>query len=289
MINLKAGIDTFLHWRAYDRVAGRFGQSVDRGAQLSDLCAQREDAVTLVNRLRHDGVVVVPGYWPTDICAACCSEIDKLIRSYPESVQRYSGGSDKRMFGAEAVSSLIRKFHEDSFPRKVGEILGGYELYNFATLSARIDASSENNGSGDGWHRDGHGFQFKSIVYLSDVSEDNGPFEYLIGSHKNWRAALDSAWGGLQPAPATRYEVAAIERMNSLYGRTQKSFPASAGTLVLSATAGIHRGRPLRAGTRYALTNYYYNSFQIDEGRIKQFSPLIPGAANRIRSDLSLG
>src|SRR5947208_506487 len=90
---------------------------------------------------------------------------------------------------------------------------------NIDTILAKvIDAIPENNGSGDGWHRDGHSFQFKSILYLSDVNDTNGPFEFLPGSHKRWRAAFDTVIGDLPPAPGTRYEPTLIERMRSRFG-----------------------------------------------------------------------
>jgi hypothetical protein len=162
--------------------------------------------------------------------------------------------------------------------------LGGLSLYNFATLGARIDATGTNNGSGDGWHRDGHGYQFKSIIYLSDVTDENGPFEFLPGSHKRWRALVDTALGELPPAPGTRYDPALVDRMVSRFGFKRQHYTGTAGTLL----SGIHRGRPLHSGRRYALTNYYYHPFQVSEGRIEQFAPMMPGTAERIRSDLSL-
>jgi hypothetical protein len=50
-------------------------------------------------------------------------------------------------------------------------------------------------------------------------------------------------------------------------------------------TSGIHRGRPLEAGCRYALTNYFYHPCQMGEGRVKQFAPLVPGTAERVLTD----
>ena len=41
------------------------------------------------------------------------------------------------------------------------------------------------------------------------------------------------------------------------------SFNYKAGTLILVDTSCLHRGSPLKAGHRYALTNYYYPKGQI--------------------------
>lgn len=192
------------------------------------------------------------------------------------------------MFGVESVSAQLGEFHNDPFLKATGERLGGTSLYNFATLGARIDATAENNGSGDGWHRDAHDFQFKAILYLSDVGPENGPFEYVSGSQKKWRAALDTAVGDFAPAPNTRYEPALVDRLLSRYGRAPDRFVAKAGTLLLVNTSGIHRGRPLQSGSRYALTNYYYHPYQIDRDRVRNFPTLMPGTADRIVSDLRL-
>ena len=287
MLSVRAGIDTFRYWRSARQIAEKHESRVAADA-LAKLRKVRPEAGSILSVIRRDGVAVVPNYWSAEKCVVACAEINRLIGEFPAVVQQFSGGSDKRMFGVEAVSALLNEFHDDPFLREVGEVIGGHSLDNFATLGARIDATSENNGSGDGWHRDAHGYQFKSILYLCDVTEDNGPFEYLPGSHKDWRAALDTTIGNLPPAPASRYESAAIDRMVRRFRLNRTAFPAKAGTLLLVNTSGIHRGRPLRSGTRYALTNYFYHPHQVSEERIRNFPPLMPGAAKRVRTELQL-
>ena len=39
--------------------------------------------------------------------------------------------------------------------------------------------------SGGGWHRDAHDCQFKVLMYLSDVNEKNGCFQFITNSSKN--------------------------------------------------------------------------------------------------------
>jgi hypothetical protein len=191
------------------------------------------------------------------------------------------------MYGVEHASPALMAFHDEPVLRRFGELLGGRDLYNFATLGARIEASANNSGSGNGWHRDAHGFQFKTILYLSDAAMENGPFEYLPGSHSLWRAAADNMRAGLSDAQQVRFTDAQIGKL-ARSGIAARAFPGDAGTLLLVNTAGIHRGMPLASGERYALTNYYYHQCDVDEGRIAQFSPLMPGTAQRIRHDLGL-
>jgi hypothetical protein len=286
MRTFRAAIATLKHWKASGPAAVAQAGGVDRRRLRSDLLKRNCGLRALVSAVNRDGIAVVEGYWPPEKCAQARSEIDRLILSYPDAVHLFSGGADKRLFGVESASPVLASFHNDPFLRGFGELIGGLELYNFATLGARIDATPENNGSGDGWHRDAHAFQFKSILYLSDVTTQNGPFEFLPGSHKQWRAVLDTVLGGLPPAPGSRYAPAMIDRIARRTGIKVRTYPAGTGTLLLVNTASVHRGRPLIAGSRHALTNYYYHPFQISEERIEQFAPLVPGTAERIRTDL---
>jgi hypothetical protein len=258
---------------------------VDRIAIRTALTSERPDLETLVQRAERDGVVAIPNYWPAEQCAAARAEIDRLIMQYPEAVQHHSAGADKRMYGVESASPLLMRFHTDPFLRQVGELLSGLDIYNFATLGARIEATEKNGGSGDGWHRDAHGFQYKAILYLSDTDMKNGPFEYLIGSHTIMRATVDAITAGIRDPRSTRVSDAEVAQIEAR-GIERRVFTAGAGTLLLVNTAGIHRGMPLRAGERYALTNYYYHRAEIDEGRLEKFSPLIPGTAERVRRDV---
>jgi hypothetical protein len=186
------------------------------------------------------------------------------------------------MFGAEMAGPTIRLFHDDPFLKSVGEIIGGLTLYNFATLGARIDAIEANRGSGDGWHRDAFGFQFKAIIYLSDVMDENGPFEYICGSHKPWRASLDTALGRFPVPPDSRIDSEKMEQMIADGRLRPRRFTAKAGTVILANTAGVHGGARLKTGHRYALTNYYYFPYQIGQTQVDKFGPLVPGVEERL-------
>ncbi len=287
-MKLRSGIDTYRYWNRLAESRAAKGVQVDGNVLDARLRQLYPDSDRVLNRLRSSGVAAIPAYWSAEKCMVASAEIDRLSKEYPDVVQRNSGGADKRMFGVESVSAQLAAFHDDPFLAAIGERLGGTSLYNFATLGARIDATSENNGSGDGWHRDAHDFQFKAILYLSDVEPENGPFEYVSGSQKKWRAAFDTAVGDFTAAPNTRYEPDLVARLLSRYGRAAEQFVGKAGTLLLVNTSGIHRGRPLQVGSRYALTNYYYHPYQIDRDRVKNFPTLMPGTADRIINDLHL-
>jgi hypothetical protein len=286
MINLRAGAVSFIHWVRAGRAAAGQSARIDRTALIEQLRPKHPDVGGLLRRMAEDGIADIPQYWSSSKCAAARAAFDRVLRDYPGSIQVSSNGSDRRLYGMESADPLFVDFHADPLLRGVGELQGGVELYNFATLGGYIQAAPGNTGSGDGWHRDAHGFQFKAILYLSDTRLENGPFQYLIGSHRRWRVVTDTTFGNLPETPQVRYTSAEIDGLVARRGLEARSFPAAAGTLLLVNTAGIHRGMPLAAGKRYALTNYYYSPADVGEGRIAQFSPLIPGTAERIRRDL---
>jgi hypothetical protein len=287
MLNLRAGAGTLYHWARTLRGTRHAAIPVDVAMTRQALASARPDLDVLIKTLRKDGVVAVPNYWPAGQSADARREMDRLLADYPAAVQIYSNGSDKRMYGVESASRRLMDFHADPFLRHFGELACGLDIYNFATLGARIEATGGNSGSGDGWHRDAEGFQFKAILYLSDTSMQNGPFQYLTGSHTIWRAVVDTMTAGLTDPQQTRFTETEVARL-AARGIEQRAFPGHAGTLLLVNTAGIHRGMPLKGGERYALTNYYYHRIHVDEARIRKFSPLVPGTAERIRRDLSL-
>ncbi len=287
-MTVQAGLRTARYWARIQRTTRRDAVPADRARIASELALGRADAAEIADALARDGVAAVPGYWSPERCAGARAALERALALHPEALRVASGGSDRRLYGAEAVAPELAAFHADAWTRRMGELASGFGLYPFATLGARIDATPSNRGSGDGWHRDWHGSQFKSILYLCDVGDDNGPFEYVLGSQRARRAVLDTLFGGLPAAPATRYTPEQVERVVARSGATRRVFPGAAGTLLLVNSAGIHRGRPLASGARLALTNYYYPPSRVDEALLRHFSPLAPGAAERIRRELGL-
>ena len=52
------------------------------------------------------------------------------------------------------------------------------------TMANKVSYIKNNEGSGGGWHKDAYYTQFKSILYLTDVNNENGPFELIRNSNK---------------------------------------------------------------------------------------------------------
>ncbi|HEU0162940.1 MAG TPA: phytanoyl-CoA dioxygenase family protein [Rhizomicrobium sp.] len=232
---------------------------------------------TIVRQLRQTGYVVIPGYYTADQCATLRADIDRIIHDQPEALQKDKTGADCRIFGSERASPAIRAFHDDPFCRDVGQAYRRGPLTNFSTLAARLTAKPGNLGSGQGWHRDAFYFQYKSMIYLSDVSPDNGPFQLLPGSQRMLNVVRDTFVGRLDAPPASRITQEQVARLLARDPARAVSLPASAGTLVLFDSSTIHRGMPINVGTRYALTNYYFTPESVTPAMRAAFAPYAHG------------
>jgi hypothetical protein len=191
---------------------------------------------------------------------------DAAIGGNPEFVWSGKLGADKRIFGVEILGDGFKKYHEDQFLNDIGSAYFNGRIECLQTLGGKIDYVADNIGSGEGWHRDGNHFQFKAIVYLSDVGVDSGPFQIIEGSHHFQRVISDNVKMGVEPL-ADRYSDAQIDKMLQKTPENLRTMTATMGAVILVDTSVIHRGCPIATGSRYALTNYYYPSYEMDYRR----------------------
>lgn len=212
--------------------------------------------------IKKNGVAVVEDFYSPQKCADLCEEIDRLLEKYKDKIWTDKQQSDHRIFGAEKFSPLIHEFGYDKSISDFGEKYLETDIKLTMTLAARLDYAPGNLGSGGGWHRDSVIFnEFKSILYLSDVTEQNGPFTYIHGSQdqKNVKESIRKAGAHYDQY---RFSDEQAENMIKKMGLNTQTFTAKKGTLILVDTRGIHIGSPIQAGNRYALTNYFSPAFR---------------------------
>ncbi len=152
-------------------------------------------------------------------------------------------------------TTLTKTFDQDAllayaghsfFIDTIGQYIGVEPRIRY--ISAWIDYPTKADGpvSTQMFHRDPpHLKQIKTFLYLNDVSELNGPFSYVEGSHKDITRSLphfrhsDDDVAALYPDAITA----------NVTGR--------AGSLVIADVNGFHRGlKPVR-GYRALLTVFY--------------------------------
>ncbi len=222
--------------------------------------------------LSKHGICVIENFWDARTCAEARAEVDRILLDYKDFIHP-SSKADSRIFGAENLSDVIKRFSNHRMLTDLASYYNNEPTRPAFTMAAKMSASIGNLGSGEGWHRDAFFRQFKSIIYLSDVGEENGPFQLMEKSHKFWWVLKDTWYGrlGYMNSRISDGQVDDLIRMNP---SRLKTYTAKAGTLILVDTSSIHRGMPINNGVRYALTNYFFPEQRIGNELFKQFAPV---------------
>lgn len=261
-------------------IAGTYGeyrQFADWLAQHSGGGFENAQAKSYFDMLEQDGIAVVEGYWSEKKCADARAEVDRLIEEYP-SFLHGNAKADKRLYGANNVSDVIAEFADDPVLRETASAYNREPTRTAFTLAARMPYSEGNKGSGEGWHRDAFFRQFKAILYLTDVGEMNGPFQFISGSHRADQVVKDM-WEGRLGYKQYRLQDSQVDRILKRSPERLNTMTAKAGTMLLIDTSSIHRGVPIKAGERYALTNYCFPERHIDNSMMEKFNVLPKDAA----------
>lgn len=216
-----------------------------------------------MKEVREKGFFVVENFLSTSECDRCRKEVDEVFEKHHDKLWIGDKEADKRVFGIEKVSALIsNKFYNDDFITQARENYYSLkdEFIVGCTMANKIIPIEGNLGSGGGWHRDSVNVkQFKSILYLSDVGPNNGPFQYLEGTQYK-KTVIDGIIKHQFQHNHNRFSEKEIEKLLAEKKYPLHTFTGKAGTLLLVDTSGIHRGKPIYEKHRYALTNYYWIS-----------------------------
>jgi hypothetical protein len=100
--------------------------------------------------------------------------------------------------------------------------------------------------------------RFKAFLLLQDVTEDQAPFVYVKGSHRDdrWRRRWD--WGYQHKETAgSLLPPDEVRKICRRFAYQEQVFTGAAGDLIIADTRGIHRGNLLTRGTRLQLVHLY--------------------------------
>lgn len=218
-----------------------------------------EEVRQAVKSIDEDGIWIKEDFYSSELCKSIIAEFEEKMKTYASKVWKDDEGADHRLHGIDRVSESVKKFYTDAF---ITNVMSAYlatkiKITGF-TLAGKIRATPSNLGSGGGWHRDIiYGKQFKAIMYLTDTTPENGPFQYLLKTHKH-SSIIDTILSNSIGARQNRLSEQNITDILSTKKYELKTITGKAGSLILTDTSGIHRGKPIEEGTRYALTNYYF-------------------------------
>jgi len=198
-----------------------------------------------VSNLKEYGFCVIENYWPNDKCRKAVEELSSVDTLRFEKGQ----GGDLRLQHAESHLVTAKDFLEDTF---IQEVANQYSNCNFAQrIVGGIVKHSGGQAidSGGGWHVDSEqDAQFKSIIYLSDVGANHGPFIFVQKSKPLVRDI--PKYSNLRILPDTIVDIVNPQNIIEITGK--------AGTCILIDSTYIHRGKQIEEGIRYTYTNYFY-------------------------------
>jgi hypothetical protein len=163
--------------------------------------------------------------------------------------------NDERIFNIENESQYIRETFSNNI--LFNEIASCYTKLrlNKKTLANRLIYEKDKiKNSGAGWHRDNHNMQFKCLMYLTDVTDKNGNFQFITNSSKRHIGCPPPR----TPNYNTRFTDATVDEVLKNNSNCHlHDIVGKRGTVVIADTTYIHRGNIIQQGERLALTEYF--------------------------------
>lgn len=237
-----------------------------------DFSKLTEKEKNILLEIKKKGYVVIPDFFDKNQCELCVNDMDLMFQNNKELIHE-SDHSDSRIFGAEYLSENINSFATHSLLNNLANAYNAVPTDCGFTLAGKISVSGHEYGSGGPWHKDSYFRQFKSLLYLTDVDENHGPFQIISESHDKEHISSDSKTANLESMQCT-FDQNTVKQILEKEPERLHSLTGKAGTVVLVDTSCIHRGVPLKEGTRYALTNYFFEKKQINNHLVEHFAPL---------------
>jgi len=204
------------------------------------------------------GCCVIPGFLEAAAVDVLAAKAAALYATHCQYVSLESNGSDRRIYGADRICQELGLEQPMDWVDRLSRSFYWSDRVPWFQMLGSITYSGNNLGSGSGWHRDSpFSHQFKAIIYLTDVNEENGPFEYISGSHRLDLLQMTSRVLNV-PLHQYRFSDAQMDELERAAGLRRMSVTGARGSLLLIDSRGLHRGRPLRSGERMAVTRYYF-------------------------------
>ena len=215
-----------------------------------------KDISRVVDEVNSNGFSIIPNFWDQKKCSHGRSEIDSIISKYPAAISKNS--SDNRIFAIEYFSEIFRdEFINHNYINDIMKSLYSSNTIYGTLLGQRVEATPGNSGSGGSWHRDSLKKQFKAFLFISDVDDKSGPFQFFPKSNHYLNKFISclsrgKRWNHLDYANEKDLIQAKVDISNEL------SVTCQQGTLLVADTSTIHRGKPGLEKDRYSLTYYSF-------------------------------
>lgn len=215
-------------------------------------------------QILETGITVIPNF----INSEKVEQIREAV--YPALVQlrenRYKGKgkgvrfTEEGVFRLESIDQavpLVKDFFDHPLPTTLAKAYVSPKAVSYKRL-AELRTGVGQVSEADWPHMDDWRHRFKAFMYLSSVGENQAPFVYYAGSHRQgwWRLHKEiehRQYGGGGPILTPPQ----LEYLMKRYGFQKQVITGEPGTLILFDGRGIHHGTPLRSGERVIMVSYF--------------------------------
>ena len=216
--------------------------------------------------MKKESYFIMPNIYSKDFCEEIKSDMDRIKSGL--GVEINFGGTETRIWSAQKRFKGVKTFCEDSNVF-LSSLLKQKSVAGTVLAIKNIPLPEEGLNHRLGrWHIDSWRPQEKVFLFLSDTSEESGPFEFIPKTNKTLfrlRKALEPGFffnyfSMLKKSSVRRYASIPDYKILSLLNKGYDTKPVlvKAGTvMVINSSYLIHRARPCKKVTRYALTAYY--------------------------------
>lgn len=227
----------------------------------------------ILTKLHRDGFYKLDGFINSHESARLSKHLTMAIQNNPHLVHPGTA-YDKRIHGVEKLDVVFDIFSQSSLINELATEYMKRDTQIAFTLGASLESAPNNPGSGGGWHRDSSTSQFKAMLYLTDVGINDGAFQIIASSHRLIHAIKDNMIMHQKYAHPRIENSQIIDLLNSTGQDRLHTLTGKAGTVLLFDSSSIHRGSPIKEGTRLALTNYFYPVQDINNDLYQHFKPV---------------
>lgn len=213
---------------------------------------------SIIYILKTYGICILKNYYSNEIIDKLTNKFHKIFNKNKNKIEildKEDCSNDERIFHAEKYSTTLKKIWSDNeFFNNIALTYTNHRLNKKTLINKVVYEEGLIKNSGAGWHRDNHDCQFKVLMYLSDVNEKNGPFQFITNSSKKYIG---------YPKPRTenyntRFHDKTIEDLMEKNENCNKhDVIGEKGTIIIVDTTYIHRGKIIEEGERYAITEYF--------------------------------
>ena len=254
---LEKKIIVFLH--DIDLIDATLSSLKDYSLPLIDCNILKPKINSLINILKCYGICIFENFYNEEYIIKFNNEFEKIFLIEKNKIQildKEDCSNDERIFNCEKYSEFIKdNFSNNNFLNQVALNFTNKSLNKKTLINKIVYEDGKVKNSGAGWHRDNHECQFKALLYLNDVHENNGCFQFISNSSKNHIGFPKPRTNNYN----TRFHDNVIEDILNFENNECKLYniTGKAGTLLLVDTTYIHRGNIIKEGKRYAITQYF--------------------------------